>query len=51
LERSKGRPERDLSWGNCVRETGVLVERGDGKFRLDPSRTTLVPPPDFQPED
>jgi hypothetical protein len=23
-ERAKGRPESELTWGNCVRETGVL---------------------------
>jgi hypothetical protein len=23
-ERAKGRPETELTWGNCVRETGIL---------------------------
>jgi hypothetical protein len=23
-ERAKGRPEAELTWGNCVKETGVL---------------------------
>lgn len=23
-ERAKGRPENELTWGNCVRETGIL---------------------------
>lgn len=26
-ERAKGRPERELTFGNCVRETGVLVNQ------------------------
>lgn len=42
LERAKGRPEGDLTWGNCVKETGVLTE--DGKH-IDPRRGTLVPLP------
>ena len=28
-ERAKGRPASDLTWGNCVRECGLLVEKGD----------------------
>ena len=27
-ERAKGRPESELTWGNCVRETGILRPRG-----------------------
>ena len=26
-ERAKGRPERELTFGNCVRETGVLINQ------------------------
>jgi sRNA-binding protein len=29
-ERAKGRPERELTWGNCVRETGILRHGGCG---------------------
>lgn len=27
-ERAKGRPESELTWGNCVRETGILSRDG-----------------------
>jgi len=27
-ERAKGRPEAELTWGNCVRETGILTRGG-----------------------
>jgi hypothetical protein len=27
-ERAKGRPEAELTWGNCVRETGILTRDG-----------------------
>jgi hypothetical protein len=50
-ERAKGRPEAELTFGNCVRETGVLVARDDGTFYLDPKRTTLVPPPNYLNEE
>jgi hypothetical protein len=44
LERAKGRPESELTWDNCVRETGVLVERG-GHLFIEPRRGSLVPLP------
>ena len=40
IERAKGRPESELTWGNCIRETGVLV---DGM--IHPQRGMLVPVP------
>jgi hypothetical protein len=43
-ERAKNRPETELTWGNCIRETGVLTERS-GKQFITPRRGTLVPPP------
>jgi hypothetical protein len=27
-ERAKGRPEAELTWGNCVKETGILMHDG-----------------------
>jgi len=27
-ERAKGRPENELTWGNCIRETGILWRDG-----------------------
>lgn len=45
LERAKGRPESELTWGNCVRETGVLVEDEHGRQMIAPRRGSLVPLP------
>jgi hypothetical protein len=35
---------KNLTWGNCIRETGVLIEH-NGKQFITPRRGTLVPPP------
>ena len=51
LEQAKGRPESELTWGNCVRETGVLVERADGTQAIEPKRGTLVLPPGMTTDD
>jgi hypothetical protein len=45
LERAKGRPESNLTWGNCIHETGVLVEDAHGRQIINPHRGTLVPLP------
>jgi hypothetical protein len=38
IQRAKGRPNSNLTWANCLRETGVLTDDGS----IDPKRGNLV---------
>ena len=41
----QGETQSNLTWGNCIHETGVLVEDAHGRQIINPHRGTLVPLP------